>query len=262
MPKFPTLEMAQKMVRNYRDDDFTLWIIEGNLRIGKSAYSIKNGLSVLDYYWGDPATWGSIEPYMGWHPAEVVEKWLNVEEREPFFIWDDAGMWLYSLDWHNPLMVAIQKYMNVIATDYSNLILTTPNVKWILSKIAGMPGMRKVRIIRRYGTKSSDSQSRKFSRIAIGYEPWTSPDTKSGGVYKRFYDTYSCKLPDKLYKIYQPIRDEYARLAKMEIKKQLKLRSTLDRLTNLKMDSRLKRLESETEKMENAIVRELVDHKE
>lgn len=261
MPKFPTLEMSQKMVRNFRDDDFTLWIVEGNLRIGKSAYSIKSGLSVLDYYWGDPPVWGSIEPFMGWHPAEVVEKWLNIEERQPFFIWDDAGMWLYSLDWHNPLMVAIQKYMNVVATDYSNLILTTPNVSWILSKIAGMPGMRRVKIIKRYGTKSSDSESRKFSRIAIAYEPWKSPDLKTGGVYKRFYDKYSCKLPDPLYKIYQPIREEYARLAKMEIKKQLKLRSTLGRLENLRMDSRLRRLEKEEEKIQNDLAKILEENK-
>jgi hypothetical protein len=242
--------MAGKIARNYRDDDFTLWIVEGNLRIGKSAYSIKNGLSVLDYYWGDPPKWESIKPYMGWHPAEVVEKWLNVEEREPFFIWDDAGMWLYSLDWHNPLMVAIQKYMNVIATDYSNLILTTPSVKWILSKIAGMPGMQRVKIIKRYGTKRSDRESRKFSRIAVSYEPWNSPDLKKHGVYKRFYDKYSCKLPDELYKVYQPIREEYARLAKMEIKNQLKLRSTIGRLENMRMDARLRRLQKEEEKIE------------
>ena len=257
MPDFPTLSMAQKMVRNYRDDDFTLWIIEGNLRVGKSSYSVKNGLSVLDYYWGDPPEWGSIEPFMGWHPAEVVEKWLNVEERQPFFIWDDAGMWLYSLDWHNPLMVAIQKYMNVVATDYSNLILTTPNVKWILSKIVGMPGMHRVKIIKRYSTKRHDYESYKFSRIAIGYEPWKSPDLKSHGVYKRFYDTYSCKLPDPLYKIYQPIREEYAMLAKMEIKQQLKLRSTLGRLENMRMDARLKRLEKEEEKIQAALAKEL-----
>ncbi len=257
MPSFPTLEMAKKMVRNYRDDDFTLWIVEGNLRIGKSSYAIKNGLSVLDYYWGDPATWESIKPFMGWHPAEVVEKWLNVEERQPFFIWDDAGMWLYSLDWHNPLMVAIQKYMNVVATDYSNLILTTPNVKWILSKITSMPGMQRVKIIKRYGTKRTDAESRMFSRIAIGYEPWTSPDLKKGGVYKRFYDTYSCKLPDPLYKVYQPIREEYARLAKQEIKRQLNLRSTLGRLENLRIDARLRKLEREEIKIQEQLAKEL-----
>jgi hypothetical protein len=244
MPEFPTLEMAGRMVRNYRDDDFTLWIVEGNLRIGKSAYSVKNGLSVLDYFFGLPPIWDSIEPNMGWHPAEVVEKWLNVEEREPFFIWDDAGMWLFSLDWANPLMVAIQKYMNVIATDYNNLILTTPNAKWILSKIVAMPGSFRVKIVKRYSAVRDD-EATKFARLGTGYQPWKSPDLKSHGVYKRFYDKFSCKLPDPLYKIYKPIRDEYAHLAKMEIKQQLRLRSTLGKLTNLKFEHRLRRLEAD-----------------
>jgi hypothetical protein len=261
MPKLPKLEFAKKMVLNYRDDDFTLWIIEGNLRIGKSAMSCKGGLQVSDYFWGDPPVWDSVEPFMGWHPAEVVEKWMNVEERQPYFIWDDAGMWLFSLDWANPLMVAIQKYMNVVATDYNNLILTTPNVKWILSKIAGMPGMRRIKVIKRYGSKTRDSESRKFSRIAVCYEPWKSPDLKTHGVYKRFYDKFSCKLPQPLYDIYQPIRVGYAKLAKQEIKRQLRLRSTIGRIQNLKMDAKLRRLEREEEKIQADLAKELEYHK-
>ncbi len=77
MPEYPTLQMAQKMVRNYRDDDFTLWIIEGNLRVGKSSYSVKNGLSVLDYYWGDPPVWDSIEPRAQFLGGEEVRTCLH-----------------------------------------------------------------------------------------------------------------------------------------------------------------------------------------
>ena len=100
-----------------------------------------------------------------------------------------------------------------------------------------------------------------FSRIAIGYEPWTSPDLKKGGVYKRFYDTYSCKLPDPLYKVYQPIREEYARLAKQEIKRQLNLRSTLGRLENLRIDARLRKLEREEIKTQEQLAKELNKNK-
>jgi len=139
--------LAQQMCKNFRYDDFTLWIIVGPLRIGKSAYAMKAGFQVLEYFYDDPVTWDAIKPYMGWHPAENVEKWLNVEERQPFFIWDDAGMWLFSLDWSDPLMVAIQKYMNVVGTDYNNLVMTTPSASWILSKISQMPGMRRIKII-------------------------------------------------------------------------------------------------------------------
>lgn len=261
MPELPSLEMAKKMCDNFRYDDFTLWIIEGNLRIGKSANSMLNGFQVLEYFWGDPWKWESIKPFMGWHPAENVEKWLNVDERQPFFIWDDAGYWLFSLNWHDPVMVAIQKYMNVIATDYSNLILTTPSVKWILSKIAGMPGMRRVKIIKRSGGRMGRNKrsvdSEMWRRLAICYEPWTSPDLKSHGVYKKFYDTFRCKIPDDVYKVYYPIRKEYATLAKMKIKEELKLRSTLSRVEQLRYKARLRQLENEEVKIQSALKKEL-----
>jgi len=258
MPKIPSLILAQRIIQNFDTDDFTLWIIEGPLRIGKSAYIMKAGFQVLDHLYGDPMTWDTMKPYMGWHPAENVEKWLNVDERQPFFIWDDAGMWLFSLDWSDPLMVAIQKYMNVVGTDYNNLILTTPSASWVLSKISKMPGMKRIKIIKRDGGVT-DAPSKLFSRIAVCYKPWRSPDLKKHGVYKRFYDFYSCRIPDDIYEIYYPIRREYARLAKMAIKEQLALRSTMSQVAELRIKSRLRRLEDEEVKIHKALAKALKD---
>jgi len=249
--------LAQQMCKNFRYDDFTLWIIVGPLRIGKSAYAMKAGFQVLEYFYDDPVTWDAIKPYMGWHPAENVEKWLNVEERQPFFIWDDAGMWLFSLDWSDPLMVAIQKYMNVVGTDYNNLVMTTPSASWILSKISQMPGMRRIKIIKRDGGR--DTPTKLFSRTAICYQPWQSPDLKKHGVYKRFYDKYSCRIPDEIYKVYYPIRREYARLAKMAIKEQLALRQTMSKVGQLRIQSRLRKLENEEIKIQKALAKALKD---
>ncbi len=255
MPELPSLILAQNMCKNFRYDDFTLWIIVGPLRIGKSAYAMKAGFQVLEYFYGDPITWDAIKPYMGWHPAENVEKWLNVEERQPFFIWDDAGMWLFSLDWSDPLMVAIQKYMNVVGTDYNNLVMTTPSASWILSKISQMPGMKRIKIIKRDGGR--DTKTKLYSRTAICYQPWRSPDLKKHGVHKRFYDKYSCRIPDEIYKIYYPIRREYARLAKMAIKEQLALRQTMSKVGQLRIKSRLRKLEDEEFKIQKDLAKVL-----
>jgi hypothetical protein len=43
----------------------------------------------------------------------------------------------------------------------------------------------------------------------------------------------------------------------MEIKQQLKLRSTLGRLTNMRMDARLRKLEKEETKIQAALAKEL-----
>ena len=230
MPNLPSLATARWIVKAYRDDDFHLFIVHGTPRIGKSAYTIKVMGQVIDYLWGEDIyeLAGSTgfrrapicQKYMGWDPSDNVEVWLNIFERIPGFIWDDAGYWLFSLNWTDPLLIAIQQYMNVIGTDMNSLILTTPDPTWILSKIATMPGTVRIKVIKIDGG-IYDSPSRKWSRMAIGYRPWKSPDLKSHGVNKVIEDRYSCGLPDEFYKWYKPTRKKYATAAKKAMRAEL-----------------------------------------
>lgn len=232
MPNLPTLALARWIVKAYNLDDFNLFIIHGTPRIGKSAYGIKAMGQVIDYFWGEDifeikgSTADTIrapycQKYLGWDPNDCVDIWLDIIGRIPGFIWDDAGYWLFSLNWTDPLLISIQKYMNVIGTDMNNLMLTTPDPEWILSKIATMPGTMRIKIIKRDGGRG-DSDSRVFSRRALGYVPWKYPDLKGGGVNKKIEDDFSCKLPEPFYsKWYKPTRERYAQVAKLEMKKEL-----------------------------------------
>ena len=236
MPDLPTLALARKICRNYMRDDFSLVIIYGTPRIGKSAYGIKSMGQVLEYLTGEDIfeiTEGEkvrapvCEKYMGWDPNENVDRWLELFKRIPGFIWDDAGYWLFSLNWTDPLLIAVQQYMNVVGTDMNTLILTSPSPKWILSKIATMPGTIKIKIIKRDGGRG-DSDTRRFSRRATSYESWEYPDGKGGGVNKIMVDDFSCKLPEPFYsKWYKPTREGYAYEAKMAMKKELLRRTAV-----------------------------------
>ena len=233
MPNLPTLALARWIVKAYRYDDFILAILHGTPRIGKSAYGIKVMGQVINYFFGEDIykLTGSTglrrapicEKYMGWDPTEIVETWLDIFERIPGFIWDDAGYWLFSLNWTDPLLISIQQYMNVIGTDMNTLMLTTPDPNWILSKIATMPGTIRIKIIKRRGG-DSDADSIRFARRAVGYRPWVSPDLKSKGVNKVLMDDFSCKLPDEFYRWYKPTRERYARVAKLAMRAALKAR--------------------------------------
>lgn len=188
---------------------------------------------VIDYFFGEDifTVTGSTgfrrapicEKYMGWDPIEVVDTWLDIPEgtRIPMYQWDDAGYWLFSLNWTDPLLISIQQYMNVVGTDMNNMMLTSPDPEWILSKIATMPGTMRVKIIKRDGG-GSDADSRLYSRRALGYVPWKYPDLKGGGVNKKLVDDFSCKLPDKFYKWYKPTREFYATRAKLAMREELK----------------------------------------
>ena len=221
MPELPTLALARKIIMNYRLDDFSLIIIYGPPRMGKSAYAIKVMGQVYEYLKGediyDPRV---CQKYMGWDPRENVNRWLELYKRIPVYTWDDAGYWLFSLNWTDPLLITVQQYMNVVGTDMNTLILTTPDPSWILSKIANMPGTIKVNVIKTRGGSECDSV--RFARRAISYKPWKYPDGKGGGVNKIVEDEFSCKLPDPFYSDwYKPTREGYAHAAKLAMKKEL-----------------------------------------
>ena len=131
---------------------------------------------------------------------------------------------MFSLNWTDPLLITVQQYMNVVGTDMNSLLLTTPDPEWILSKIATMPGTIRIRIIKRDGGRS-DADSKVFSRRAIGYLPYKTPDLKKGGVNKVLEDDYSCKLPEEFYKWYKPTREAYARRAKLAMRDELRRRN-------------------------------------
>ena len=181
---------------------------------------------------------------MGWEPDQVVEMWQAYEERQPCFTWDDAGYWLHSLNWTDPLMISIQKYFNVVATDFNTVILTTPSPTWVLGKIRNMPDMIRVKCTKRSGGVQ-DEEYRRFARKAKAYKRWDSPDLKRGGVNTKWIDMYSCKLEQSLYDEYKPIREEYARQAKLEIIKNLNRQKIKRELEELKEQKAVKKLRKE-----------------
>ena len=214
MPEKPTLALAWIICELYRDDDFKLVIMYGDQRIGKTAYGLKCMGQVYEYYKGIPLSPRLIDQYMGWDPNEVVDTLIDIDERIPCYKWDDAGYWLWALDWNDPVLKAFCKYLNVIGTDMNCLILSTPDPRFILSKIQNMPSTRTIRI-----TKAS--RTSKWARIAKGYHPYYLPDLTKKRVKPWLEDSYSCKLPQDVYDYYQPIRRSYAVRAKRLLRKAL-----------------------------------------
>lgn len=233
--ELPKLALARKIVRNYERDDFSLIIIYGNLRIGKSTYAIKAVEQALNYlgFLKGKITPDVLKWVMGWETEEVVDTWMLVNERQPAYIWDDAGYWLHSMNWNDPLMISVQQYFNVVGTDYNTMMLTTPSPKWVLSKIANMPDMYRIKVTKRTGGRRDDDYI-KFARQAKGYMKWESPDLKKGGVNTKLKDNFSCKMEQELYEWYKPVRDGYARKAKEAILNNLRKQRERQELLELK----------------------------
>jgi len=217
----PTSELARLIINSYFNDDFMLVIIYGTPRVGKSVYALKVMIQVYDFLWGWDK-WKVYERCMGWTPEQVIEAWAQIEEKLPAYCWDDAGCWLFTLKWADPMLIEVQRYMNVVGTDIQCLILTSPTPEWILSKIGQMPGAYWVKITKTDGAGTKFlgrlPDSRRFARQATAYWPFKTPDLKTRKVRKRFYDEYSCKLDDELYAAYNPTRRMYAELVRAAMK--------------------------------------------
>jgi len=243
------MAIARKIVRNFERDDFSIIIVTGNLRKGKSSYAMKGVEQALNYlypyrYPNHKMTYSDYTEVMGWETEEVIDTWLDLDGRYPVYIWDDAGYWLHSMNWNDPLMISIQQYFNVVGTDYNTIILTTPSAKWVLSKIANMPEMIRVNIVKRDGG-ISDAPSKLYSRRGVAYEKWESPDMKRGGVNKIWTDDFSCRLRDEVYEEYKPVRDHYARMAKLAIAENLRRKRKRTELEDLKTEKRIRKLRKE-----------------
>lgn len=222
MGDLPTLCLANLIVDNYLNDDFNLVVIEGAPRIGKSAYAYKSMNEALDFLKGIKGR-DVIERFWGWHPKQVSDRLLEIDKRIPCYNWDDAGVWLFALDFQDPLLKAIQRYFNLIGTDINTVLMTTPHVSYILKKIGNMPGMIKVRIIKTQDSHS-DQPSKRFARRAIGYSKFTLPDDVKKRTIKKWIDDYSCKFPDDIYQYYLPIRSDYNRQAKLKIREEMMIK--------------------------------------
>jgi len=133
-------------------------------------------------------------------------------------IWDDVGLWLYALDWNHPFIKAFGKYLNVARIDFGSIQFTAPLPTMVMKRLRDMPQVRTIKVIK----GNVDNPERRFkARIAKLYQMWISPDMKRSGVKQTHEDTFNAYLPDDFYGWYKPIRDYYAKMAKLMMSKEM-----------------------------------------
>lgn len=200
-------------------EGFKLFIVYAGLGKGKSAYAIFSFVETLMnwYHVEEAEAWEMVKTFLVFHPQQFFDKLDQIETsgygRIPGLIWDDAGLWLYALDWNDPFIKSFGKYLNIARTLLASLMLTTPSVKWIFSKVRDFPDAYTISIIKVTGNKRA-----RWRRGAKGYQSVLLPDQKKSRVYHRFTDIFNCRMPDTFFSWYKPLRDSYEKLARDLIK--------------------------------------------
>jgi hypothetical protein len=223
----------------YYRDEFSLFMVYGPLGIGKSSYAIKVMAEVLGEK--NKPDYNKVKDYMVFHPQDFVEKCYKMAEqgqRDKAIIWDDAGLWLFALDFKNPFIQAIIKYLNVARTNWGAFILTTPTPSWIIYKLRSFPQSVTIKILK----VNDDMGRRQRLRVGRAYRFWVMPDMKKTGVRVLYEDYFDAMLPDDVYHDwYQPLRATYAREAALLARKEMeKLGNRLGKDTQQLVDMAIK----------------------
>lgn len=126
-------------------------------------------------------------------------------KKVPLIVWDDAGLWLYAMEWSDERVKSVVKFINVMRTVVGGLVLTTPTQDMIVGKIPAIPGVRIGSVVKAPGDRR-DMRSFTVARTT---------KTKWGKRFVTDYidDEFNVMLPGEIYSYYKPLRDTYAREA-------------------------------------------------
>jgi len=233
----------------YRKDEFKPFIIIGDHGYGKSSYATSLIADVYGHvfnhgspYW-DPFTdtakeW--FEAHIGFNPKEVLDEWQFTKNREEWLLreygdyprreyndwqykdkrrdlcycWDDAGLWLHSLDFQDPFVKDAGKYMQVVRTDWACVMFTAISAEDITSKVRGL---RNAIIIEITKNSSKEQPNRRIAEAYILRKSFKGRQWKD----VQWTDHFNCYVPDDFNKWYHPLRSKYADIAKQMMRKKL-----------------------------------------
>jgi len=203
------------------EDECTLGMAYGGfMGTGKSSFCIKSAAEVLGNHPGhkdNKPCYEKVKKYLEFTPKGFVERLLAMKRREKMLIWDDMGLWLFALDWYDPFVKAVCKYLNVARTDWAFIFGNTPSPKMVAKRIQSFPEIIRVKISKEGSTIKNPNKP----RIATAYQVWMTPDMKKTGVRKMFTDRYSAIMPNDFYAWYRPKRDHFATNAKLLMNQEL-----------------------------------------
>lgn len=216
--------LSEVIDKAWFSNDLIGLILYGEWNVGKSAYALKvlmdlnndpKGLKLDEY-----------KQFVTFKPEHYVS--LNIyllmrQIKAKLIVWDDAGLWLFALDWSDPKVKGAVKFLNVAKTTCGGLILTTPSPDMILKKVRMIEGIHIGKIVKLTG----DERNRGRWRRAKIYRNML-PVIGGRRVKQVVEDDFSKWLPDHVWEWYDPLRRSYAKEALQLMAKAYQLDVDLD----------------------------------
>lgn len=219
--------MTQEIMNAWKNREFFVIVVTGYTGVGKTSYGLNIESEVYGKWESDEEviptfSWKKLREYLMFRPDEIYKMLRYLRDNNitiPLVIWDDAGYWLHSLDWYHPFVKAVSKFMSLARTCLGCMMLTTPKMDWIVSKVRGLPQTYRVNITKAAGG-TVNSPYRMWKRVATTYQQYRDIIGRKRVVVK-WRENFSCRLPDSIYKQYKPFRDKYVDMALKQLNKEL-----------------------------------------
>lgn len=240
--KLRPFAFTKRLIKNRFADESEIFIVYGTpAGIGKSAYvnyvlaDVHGYMNchdkdLIQWMWKDkpsPETrvWNldmeAVKQRVFYPPEEVVDKCLYMLDHDVVdvaFHWDDAGTWLYIMEWQDPFVIAFMEYLGLMRGNWKGgVILSTPIKEWILKKLQAAEGVLQIKITK---PRSGGDERYVFKpRVAKCYEKQRYPGSVKAYYPQRFEDQFIAIMPDPFFKDwYEPRRRKYGLAAALKMK--------------------------------------------
>lgn len=195
---------------------FTSAIVTGERRIGKTMYSLQTVYQICRYEGQTPQhAWDSALNSIVFTMGDLVRiiKKHNHDNRRRFLIWDDSGVYgsglLYQYNVDNAMI--LKALMDTIGTRVRLLMLTCPDIEGLMH------------FLRRYQDfliyiEPHGATWGAYGRLATVLKPYRRKNLARG--WKRAWsDEYNIMIDDRIYNLYEDMRDKYADIIIKELLK-------------------------------------------
>ena len=192
------LALAQRINQVHSRLGYLTAIVYGPQGIGKSSYCFQVMDEVFD---GDLKL---IKKNTVFEPIELIQRIKELQDSDvvtPMILWEDAGLWLYALDWYDPVVKAAVKFFNVARTVTSCMLLNTPDLDFIVRNIRASTGVYKGQVF------ATDSKGGRMIRLSRQYRM---PSGKMTWPSVKMKDSFNVHMPDYIYEWHLPLRKSYA----------------------------------------------------
>jgi len=210
--------LGRKIYHAVKTEGFFSGLISGPRSIGKSSYALKSlHYALVSLGYSDEYAWEICLKSIKFKLIDVVnflEHAAMKDTRAPCLIWDDvrisgSGIVYFT----NPRLVKrLISVLDTVRTSLASLILTAPSSEGLLGALKSYDD---------YIIKVGHSQDGGWYRDGKAYIIRTLP-SGSKRVYRSFKDTFSCYLPNDVYKKYNAMRKSALRDAIKDLKKEVK----------------------------------------